>query len=192
MALTKVGLALALLIAAKPAAADPPAAPCTTVAPVAIAPPAAPAPTGVNPCTTPPPPKMTCTNYQCPSGYLPKGAVFCGNAGDPDCGRDVCCTIVTTVTTTPGPTCDGFTCPKGWSKNANADNIPCAAGKCNMATCCNQNPCTTHVITTVTTTPGTTVTTTPAPTCGDFTCPKGWSKNAKSDTITCATGRSRC
>merc|ERR1719316_995200 len=122
MALTKVGLALALLIAAKPAAADPPAAPCTTVAPVAIAPPAAPAPTGVNPCTTPPPPKMTCTNYQCPSGYLPKGAVFCGNAGDPDCGRDVCCTIVTTVTTTPGLTCDGFTCPKGWSKNANAEH----------------------------------------------------------------------
>merc|ERR1719482_222224 len=70
----------------------------------------------------------------------------------------------TTVTTTPPPNCGSFTCPKGWTKDAKPDTIVCATGKCDMATCCNQNPCTTHLVTTVTTTPGTTVTTTPATT----------------------------
>merc|ERR1719456_760565 len=92
--------------------------------------------------------------------------------------------VPTTVTTTPPPTCSSFTCPKGWAKNDNADKIVCPGGKCNMATCCNQNPCTTAAPK-----PTTTVTTTPAPTCSSFTCPKGWSKNANPDKIVCKAGK---
>merc|ERR1719163_1119487 len=95
--------------------------------------------------------------------------------------------VPTTVTTTPPPTCSSFSCPKGWAKNDNADKTVCPGGKCNMAACCNQNPCTTAAP--KATKVPTTVTTTPPPTCSSFKCPKGWAPNDNSDKIVCPGGK---
>jgi len=81
----------------------------------------------------------------------------------------------TTVTTTPAPTCESFTCPDGWKQNAKPESILCT-DQCDKAMCC-----------TVRALPCTTVTTTPAPTCGSFACPDGWSK--KAEVIVCVAGQ---
>merc|ERR1711957_971963 len=64
--------------------------------------------------------------------------------------------IITTVTTTPAPTCASYfktqwlqaTCPKGFSKVS--DSAICLNGECNKATCCSKaapvDPCATAVV----------------------------------------------
>merc|ERR1711871_763971 len=74
------------------------------------------------------------------------------------------------VTTTPLPTCEGFTCPHG--QELIGDDVVCATGHCCAKTCCKT------IITTVTTTP--------LPTCEDFMCPTGF-KTLKD--VVCATGK---
>merc|ERR1711912_79183 len=75
------------------------------------------------------------------------------------CAKTCCEAIITTVTTTPAPTCKGFTCPDG--SKLIGDDVVCAGGKCCAKTCCEA------IITTVTTTP--------APlTCLSFTCPANY------------------
>merc|ERR1711865_1266253 len=103
------------------------------------------------------------------------GDVVCATG---KCCKATCCAALpppcTTITTTPAPTCESFTCPSGM------DSLPgttvCATGHCCAHTCCGA--------TTVTTTPATTVTTTPLLTCAGFTCPSGTQNNG----AVCANG----
>merc|ERR1711871_349748 len=74
------------------------------------------------------------------------------------------------VTTTPLPTCEGFTCPHG--QELIGDDVVCATGHCCAVTCCKA------IITTVTTTP--------LPTCERFACPAGW--KTLGDDVVCAAG----
>jgi hypothetical protein len=111
-------------------------------------------------------PLPTCGDFTCPDGSKQTGAAVVCASGH--CDTATCCKVlpppcttvkITTVTTTPAPTCDGYACPDGYS--ANAGSTVCGMGKCNTATCC-------AVILT-------TVTTTPAPnTCATFACPASY------------------
>merc|ERR1719491_311997 len=88
--------------------------------------------------------------------------IVCAPGG---CTTDCCLAPVTTVTTTPMPTCASFHCPSGTKIKPLAKNIGCVAG-CTPSTCCNA------IVTTLTTTPcrTTTQTTTPVLTCAGFHC----------------------
>merc|ERR1712153_148705 len=99
------------------------------------------------------------------------GDPVCAAAG---CTRELCCVCLTTTpcTTTTHLTCSSFTCPAGWVKRPQADNLQ---GQLSAELCC-LHP---------TTTPCTTTT---HLTCSSFTCPPApWTK-VPGDPVCAATG----
>merc|ERR1719389_1543967 len=90
-----------------------------------------------------------------------------------------------TVTTTPTPTCSGFTCPSGMLLRPQPGSLLCFSGSCDESVCClaatTTAPCGTEAppppkpepspCTTGTPPPPAPAPPPPAPTCAGFTCP---------------------